>query len=31
MADDTEDIPKELFLKLMQTSIKAARDNDKVE
>ncbi|XP_021942024.1 HEAT repeat-containing protein 6 isoform X3 [Zootermopsis nevadensis] len=30
MADDTEDIPKELFLKLMETSIKAAHDNDKV-
>jgi hypothetical protein len=31
MADDIEDIPKELFLKLMETSIKAAHDNNKVK
>jgi len=28
---DTEDIPKDLLLKLMETSIKAAYDNDKVK
>jgi hypothetical protein len=30
MADDIEDIPRELLLKLMETSTKAANDNDKV-
>jgi hypothetical protein len=30
MADDVEDISRELLLKLMETSIKAANDNDKV-
>ncbi|PNF19845.1 hypothetical protein B7P43_G12519 [Cryptotermes secundus] len=30
MADDIEDIPTELLLKLMETSIKVTRDNDKV-
>jgi hypothetical protein len=30
MADDMEDIPRELLLELIQTSIKAANDNDKV-
>jgi len=28
--DDMEDIPRELLLKLMETSTKAANDNDKV-
>jgi len=28
--DDMEDIPRELILKLMETSTKAANDNDKV-
>jgi hypothetical protein len=31
MADDIEDIPMELFGKLMETSIKATHDNDKVK
>lgn len=31
MADDIEDIPTELLLKLMETSIKVTRDNDKVK
>jgi hypothetical protein len=29
--DGTEDIPTELLLKLMETSIKATHDNDKVK
>jgi hypothetical protein len=31
MADDIEDIPMELLVKLMETSIKATHDNDKVK
>jgi hypothetical protein len=31
MADDIEDIPAELLLKLMETSIKVTHGNDKVK
>jgi hypothetical protein len=31
MANNIEDIPKELLLSLMERSIKAAQDNDKVK